>query len=69
MIERKEDGKLFIKTLDIEIFFDDIFDMCESSKEINKVLNKFVELAYYEALEMGKEKGFKDIEDVLEIEF
>lgn len=67
MIQRKN-GKLFIRTLEIEIFFDDIFEVAETPQEINKIFNEFVKCAYYEAIEVGKQKGFEDIEDELSID-
>lgn len=67
MIQRKNE-KLFINFLEIEIFFDDIFEVAETPQEFNKIFNEFVKCAYYEAIETGKSKGFENIEDELIID-
>jgi len=33
MFERNEKGRLFCRTLDTKIFFDDLLDICENRKE------------------------------------
>lgn len=60
------DGALKFRNLDAEIFFDDIFDIANTPEEIDWIFNKLLQTAYFEALEIGKDKGFSEIEDVVD---
>jgi|GEM_PF-4447510 len=35
MLSRKKDGKLFLDTLEFDIYLDNMFDKCENNKEID----------------------------------
>lgn len=56
ILNRNEDGKLKINTLNLQILFGDLFEICNSEKEINFVLNNIVECAECIADEIMEEK-------------
>ncbi len=56
ILNRSEDGKLKINTLNLQIFFGDLFEICNSEKEINFVLSNIVECAECIADEIMEEK-------------
>lgn len=56
ILNRNENGKLKINTLDLQIFFGDLFEICNSEEEINFVLNNIIECAECIADEIMEEK-------------
>lgn len=64
MVIRSADGKLFIRNLDIEIFFDDLLDICENRKEVEHVVNNVVENLLLSAQDKLKDLGEEDPYDI-----
>ena len=64
MFKRNEKGKLFCRTLDTEIFFDDLLDICESRKEVEFVVNNLVECLLLSAQDKLKDLGDEDPYDI-----
>ena len=57
MFERNEKGKLFCRTLDTEIFFDDVLENCKNRKEVEFVVNTFTECLLLSAQDKLKDLG------------
>lgn len=54
MISRNEKGKLSAKTLDIQIFFDDLFALCKTESEVEwvqEILDSAMEVSHDDQLE------------------
>lgn len=66
MFERNEKGKLFCRTLDTEIFFDDTLENCKNRKEVEFVVNNFVECLVLSAQAKLKDLGDEE-PDYIEI--
>lgn len=58
MIERDANNKMFIKRLDMSIFCDVLFEVCENRKEVERVVNYFVE-----DLLLAAQNKLKDLDD------
>ena len=66
MFERNEKGKLFCRTLNTEIFFDDSLDICKNRKEVEFVVNTFAECLLLSAQDKLKDLGDEE-PDYIEI--
>lgn len=66
MFERNEKGKLFCRTLDTEIFFDDTLENCKNRKEVEFVVNTFTECLLLSAHDKLKDLGDEE-PDYIEI--
>jgi len=64
MFERNEKGKLFCRTLNTEIFFDDSLDICKNRKEVEFVVNTFAECLLLSAQDKLKDLGDEDPYDI-----
>ena len=64
MFERNEKGKLFCRTLDTEIFFDDVLENCKNRKEVEFVVNTFTECLLLSAQDKLKDLGDEDPYDI-----
>lgn len=62
MIYRDENGKLFIRNLEVSILCDDLLDICENRKEVERVVNNVVEnlllSAQYKLEDLGDENPY-----------
>lgn len=57
LVERNKEGKLVIKSLDLQIFLGDLFDICETEEEVEFILSNIQECAECTAEETIEEKG------------
>lgn len=64
MIERTENGKLFIYNVEISILCDDLLDICENRKEVERVVNNMVENLLLSAQDKLKDLGDEDPYDI-----
>ena len=64
MIMRDENGKLFIRNLEISILCDDLLDICENRKEVERVVNNMVENLLLSAQDKLKDLGDEDPYDI-----
>ena len=64
MIMRDENGKLFIRNLEISILCDDLLDICENRKEVERVVNNMVENLLFSAQDKLKDLGDEDPYDI-----
>ena len=59
MLTRNEKGKLTLDSLELEIFFDDLFEMCDNQHELDWVLDQIqvcAELCHDESSEKFEEE-------------
>ena len=64
MIMRDENGKLFIRNLEISILCDDLLDICENRKEVERVVNNMVENLLLSAQDKLKNLGDENPYDI-----
>ena len=64
MIVRDENGKLFMKNLEISILCDDLLDICENRKEVERVVNNMVENLLLSAQDKLKNLGDENPYDI-----
>lgn len=64
MIMRDENGKLFIRNLEISILCDDLLDICENRKEVERVVNNVVENLLLSAQDKLKDLGDENPYDI-----
>lgn len=64
MIMRDGNGKLFIRNLEISILCDDLLDICETRKEVERVVNNVVENLLLSAQDKLKDLGDENPYDI-----
>ena len=64
MIMRDENDKLFIRNLEISILCDDLLDICENRKEVERVVNNMVENLLLSAQDKLKDLGDENPYDI-----
>lgn len=64
MIMRDENGKLFIRNLEISILCDDLLDICENRKEVERVVNNLAGNLLLSAQDKLKDLGDEDPYDI-----